>query len=144
MDKDFSKNTGLKSHMNIYICKSQFKCSQSDRIFSHNSDLESHMRIHTEELPYHCTPCNICFSQKYSYKPHVNSQWGEALSMQQVRQTFPTEQLTQITYEDTKRGKPNGCIQCGNAFSNINSLNTHMKTHSVEKHKCNQCGNTFS
>nr|CAD7569861.1 unnamed protein product [Timema californicum] len=147
--RQFSRLSGLKTHLLIHKgekpCKCKdcgrnfrdktilrrhrqrihhdttvsYKCPNCDKIFFEKSYLLRHLQNESDEKRFHCKECNKGYTEMSSYKRHVRLHGGN---------------------------KPFKCDLCNKRFTAIGNVRQHKLTqHShIYPFKCPECGSKFS
>ena len=120
MLQDLCNPVSLDCHVKSLHKEIKVSCEQCDRIFTQKSALDRHKKsIHVGDSRFTCEICYRVLSTKQVLAKHVISKH----------------------YKPENRPMLSCNICAWTSFSQgINTLKTHLKTHSGEKsNKCNQC-----
>ncbi|XP_011190952.1 zinc finger protein 182 [Zeugodacus cucurbitae] len=119
----------LCSHKRTHTGEHPFRCDECLATFTISSSLVKHKRIHTGERPYACDLCPKRFTSSFTLKNHRRIHTGEKpFKCRWCSKTF-TQKQDCIIHHRTHTGERNHICVCGEKFTHLGTLRTHMKTH---------------
>lgn len=64
--------------------------------------------------------------------------------MRDMWKVIPGKKSAELSYALAQGGKPYKCVECGQNFAHLSTLNSHKTIHTGEKaFKCEICGKAF-
>ncbi|XP_054746020.1 zinc finger protein 182-like [Anastrepha obliqua] len=119
----------LSSHKRTHTGEHPYRCDECQATFTISSSLVKHKRIHTGERPYACELCPKRFTSSFALKNHRRMHTGEKpYKCRWCNKTF-TQKQDCVIHHRTHTGERNHACFCGEKFTHLGTLRTHMKTH---------------
>uniref|UniRef100_A0A8C4TKJ9 Zinc finger protein 883-like n=1 Tax=Erpetoichthys calabaricus TaxID=27687 RepID=A0A8C4TKJ9_ERPCA len=119
--KNFAKAAHLKSHQKTHNTQCLYNCKDCGKVLQHISELGQHRcRKTPEDLFYKCPDCEASF--------------GSLANLVSHQQEIHHSSIQQ----------PYHCNNCGERFTDSETLIQHQKTHKMKRHTCGECGKRFS
>ncbi|EEB18095.1 zinc finger protein, putative [Pediculus humanus corporis] len=147
-NKAFGNVKQLKSHeaRHAKSDKTQFKCTDCDRIFQTPTGLRHHKAIHTGEFKYKCEFCGKGFVARVRYEEHRASHTKEErYSCEICGKKFSFQATYWIHRKWHDNPTPYKCEYCGRLFKHSSLLSVHKRKHTGERpYECPHCDQSFT
>ncbi|KAK6628706.1 hypothetical protein RUM43_002522 [Polyplax serrata] len=147
-NKSFGNVKQLKSHeaRHAKSDKTQFKCTDCDRIFQTPTGLRHHKAIHTGEFKYKCEFCGKGFVARVRYEEHRASHTKEErYSCEICGKKFSFQATYWIHRKWHDNPTPYKCEYCGRLFKHSSLLSVHKRKHTGERpYECPHCDQSFT
>lgn len=147
-NKAFGNVKQLKSHETRHAKsdKTQFKCTDCNRIFQTPTGLRHHKAIHTGEFKYKCEFCGKGFVARVRYEEHRASHTKEErYSCEICGKKFSFQATYWIHRKWHDNPTPYKCEYCGRLFKHSSLLSVHKRKHTGERpYECPHCDQSFT
>ena len=127
----------------------KYKCLQCQYSTNYMADLNNHRNTHSGDWVY-CPVCNKGYKSQKSMKVHFKTHTGQTRGLCGIggctfgHNDFGVIQAHQYEIHGPQYGKCNICPVCNRKFSNIRTLDRHLRNvHEDKTLKCPVCGKNY-
>ncbi|XP_018594842.1 zinc finger protein 384-like isoform X1 [Scleropages formosus] len=141
--KTFRQLSHLQQHTRNHTEGKPHKCPHCSKSFTNTSYLAQHIRIHSGAKPYSCSYCQKTFRQLSHLQQHNRIHTGDRpykCVHPGCEKAFTQLSNLQSHRRQHNKDKPFKCHCCHRAYTDAESLEVHLSTHTVKHAKLYSCG----
>ncbi|KAK3887897.1 hypothetical protein Pcinc_008047 [Petrolisthes cinctipes] len=141
-EEELKNTTSLDSnHKPLHVKVKPFKCEECGKTFNRKANLEIHQIVHTKSLTgertYTCRYCSAAFTERRALMIHKNKCFEhgyvtvkKAGQNNERSKSFTRKKSLALHYRRCLKGDDDfQCEECGQTFTKMSDLETHMDIH---------------
>ncbi|KAK7504618.1 hypothetical protein BaRGS_00004104 [Batillaria attramentaria] len=140
----FPYSTDLERHVTLVHGKDRFICHICGKHFRYWHTLQSHVKAHSGVRAYVCEHCGKGFLRGNTLIDHKKSHFCRVCKKKLISGQCPDHPKPRYTYNYQSGLSLLQCKECSATFESIEALETHVKTHELQRpYHCQVCGKGF-